>query len=70
MTTKQEIIKKVSPLFLSQGFRKLKVDSIAEDLSISKKTLYKYFGNKENNSFINLKRLQIFAAAFFVSNDL
>ncbi len=48
MKTRDEIIQQSSALFLSRGFRKLKVDEISEELGISKKTLYKYFGNKEN----------------------
>lgn len=38
---------KASDLFLKLGFKSVTMDAIAEEMSISKKTIYKYFCNKE-----------------------
>ncbi|WP_298779599.1 TetR/AcrR family transcriptional regulator [uncultured Polaribacter sp.] len=43
---KEKIIEKASELFLKLGFKSVTMDDIANDLGISKKTLYKYFSNK------------------------
>ena len=43
---KQEIINKATDLFLSLGFKSVTMDDIANDLGISKKTIYTYFENK------------------------
>lgn len=41
-----EIIDKAEGLFLTFGFKSITMDDIAKELSISKKTLYKFFSNK------------------------
>ncbi len=38
---------KASDLFLKLGFKSVTMDDIAEEMCISKKTIYKYFSNKE-----------------------
>ncbi len=43
---REKIIDKASELFLSLGFKSVTMDEIANELGISKKTLYKYFSNK------------------------
>lgn len=43
---KEKIIVKASELFLNLGFKSVTMDDIANELGISKKTLYKYFSNK------------------------
>ena len=43
-----KIIAKASKMFLNLGFKSVTMDDIAKELSISKKTLYKYFGNKHD----------------------
>lgn len=43
---KQEIINKATDLFLSLGFKSVTMDDIANDLGMSKKTIYTYFDNK------------------------
>lgn len=48
MEKRNEIVKSVTPLFLKSGFRGLTVDEIANELGVSKKTLYKYFPSKED----------------------
>jgi sulfur relay (sulfurtransferase) DsrC/TusE family protein len=44
---KQKIISKASDLFLKIGFKSVTMDDIANEMCISKKTIYKYFCNKE-----------------------
>ncbi len=44
---KEKIISKASNLFLKLGFKSVTMDDIANEMCISKKTLYKYFAHKE-----------------------
>lgn len=44
----QEIIRKVSKLFHRYGIKSVSMDDVARELSISKKTLYKLFKDKED----------------------
>lgn len=44
---KEKIISKASDLFLRLGFKSVTMDDIAGEMCISKKTIYKYFCNKE-----------------------
>ena len=44
---KCKIISKSRELFLKLGFKSITMDDIAQEMSCSKKTLYKYFANKE-----------------------
>jgi AcrR family transcriptional regulator len=44
---KDKIIAKASELFLKLGFKSVTMDDIAGEMCISKKTIYKYFCNKE-----------------------
>ncbi len=43
----EKIIAKASQLFLKLGFKSVTMDDIANEMCISKKTIYKYFCNKE-----------------------
>ena len=45
---KDKILDKSSELFLAYGFKSVTMDDIASAMSISKKTLYKYFSNKND----------------------
>jgi hypothetical protein len=45
---KDKIIVKAGELFLNLGFKSVTMDDIANELGISKKTLYKYFSNKHS----------------------
>ncbi len=47
LVMKEKIISKASELFLKLGFKSITMDDIAADMCISKKTIYKYFCNKE-----------------------
>ncbi|MFO8146800.1 MAG: TetR/AcrR family transcriptional regulator [Gillisia sp.] len=44
---KEEIIKKAADLFLNLGFKSVTMDDLANELGISKKTIYFHFPNKE-----------------------
>lgn len=44
---KEKIIKKATEMFLKLGFKSVTMDDIACEMCISKKTIYKYFSNKE-----------------------
>ncbi len=44
---KDKIISKSKEMFLKLGFKSITMDDIAGEMCISKKTIYKYFGNKE-----------------------
>ncbi len=44
---KEKIIEKSRELFLKLGFKSVTMDDIANEMAISKKTIYKYFENKE-----------------------
>ena len=46
--TRKRIIQKGWERFLAMGFSKVTMDEIADDLGISKKTLYKYFESKND----------------------
>lgn len=44
---KEKIIAKATDLFMKLGFKSVTMDDIAGEMCISKKTIYKYFCNKE-----------------------
>lgn len=44
---KDKIIIKAKEMFLKLGFKSITMDDIAGEMCISKKTIYKYFANKE-----------------------
>lgn len=45
---KIELIRKIAELFMRLGVRSVNMDDIARNLSVSKKTLYKYFKDKSD----------------------
>lgn len=47
METKERIIQEARPLFLRLGIRSVSMDEIANQLGISKKTLYQHFQDKD-----------------------
>lgn len=47
-TQKESIVKIATELFLLQGFKSITMDTVAREGHISKKTIYKYFSNKES----------------------
>lgn len=44
---KDKIIRRATDMFLKLGFKSVTMDDIACEMCISKKTIYKYFSNKE-----------------------
>lgn len=44
---KEKIINKAKEMFLKLGFKSITMDEIACEMCISKKTIYKYFSNKD-----------------------
>ena len=44
---KDKIISKAKEMFLKLGFKSITMDDIACEMCISKKTIYKYFANKD-----------------------
>lgn len=44
---KETILKNAARIFLKYGFKSTTMDDVAQKLAISKKTIYKYFKNKE-----------------------
>lgn len=44
---KETILQKAGEIFLKFGFKSVTMDDIANEMAISKKTIYKYFKNKE-----------------------
>lgn len=47
ITLREEIVEKAAEAFLKYGIRIVRMDDIANSLSISKRTLYELFGDKE-----------------------
>ena len=47
MTQKENIIHHASKMFVEQGIKAVRMDDIAQELSISKRTLYELFNDKE-----------------------
>jgi AcrR family transcriptional regulator len=45
---KETILKKATEMFLSLGFKSVTMDDIANELGISKKTIYQHFANKND----------------------
>jgi len=44
---KEKIVNVAKDMFLKLGFKSITMDDIACEMCISKKTIYKYFSNKE-----------------------
>ena len=44
---KETIVQKATEMFLKLGFKSVTMDDVANKMGISKKTIYKYFDNKE-----------------------
>ena len=42
----KQILEKATEMFMSQGFKTVTMDDIANDLSISKKTIYQHYASK------------------------
>lgn len=47
MTQKEIIVREASKMFMAEGVKSVRMDDIARGLSVSKRTLYELFGDKE-----------------------
>ena len=47
MDQKERIIEQAMHMFVSQGIKSVRMDDIAQQLGVSKRTLYELFGDKE-----------------------
>ena len=56
MNTKENIIQTASDLFMKYGVRSITMDEIARELSISKKTIYQFFKDKDEIATIATQR--------------
>ncbi|PJB00445.1 MAG: hypothetical protein CO128_00575 [Ignavibacteriales bacterium CG_4_9_14_3_um_filter_30_11] len=58
---KLRILNSADELFLKYGFKKVTMDEIAQEMGISKKTIYKFFSSKKNLvlSIIDLKKQEV-----------
>ncbi|MBQ0741210.1 helix-turn-helix transcriptional regulator, partial [Aquimarina celericrescens] len=58
---KEDILHKAGDLFLEFGFKSVTMDHLAQELGVSKKTLYGYFKNKsdlvEQVAYYNPRRI-------------
>lgn len=57
MTNRNDIIKHVSQMILSLGVKSVRMDDVASDMGMSKRTLYEMFGDKEELLFESLSFL-------------
>ena len=55
MTQRNNIIHYTSKMFVEQGIKAVRMDDIAKELSISKRTLYELFGDKEELIYHSIK---------------
>ena len=54
---KERIIHQASVMFAQQGLKSVRMDDIAHELSISKRTLYELFSDKEELIYLSMKSL-------------
>ena len=47
MTQKEIIVREAAKMFIAEGVKSVRMDDIAHELSVSKRTLYELFGDKE-----------------------
>ncbi|MBQ5710342.1 MAG: TetR/AcrR family transcriptional regulator [Alistipes sp.] len=76
MSQKQMIVEQAAKMFIHQGIKAVRMDDIARELSISKRTLYEIFHDKEELLYLGIlhytmesrkRRLESIAA---IDNDL
>lgn len=56
MTHKEHIIESAMQMFVRQGIKSVRMDDIAQELGVSKRTLYELFGDKEELLYLCLRR--------------
>ena len=55
MTQKDIIVEHAMKMFVAQGIKAVRMDDIAHELSVSKRTLYELFGDKEELLYLCIK---------------
>ena len=51
MSQKEYIIERASEMFVANGIKSVRMDDIAHNLGVSKRTLYELFGDKATISY-------------------
>lgn len=54
MTQKERIVEQAMRMFATQGIKAVRMDDIARQLGVSKRTLYELFGDKEGLLYLAL----------------
>ena len=57
MTKREVVIKRAAEMIAELGVKSLRVDDLAHDLAVSKRTLYEMFGDKEELLYHSIKYL-------------
>jgi AcrR family transcriptional regulator len=57
MSKQEKVIKRASEMIAELGVKSLRVDDLARDLGVSKRTLYEMFGDKEELLYYSIKYL-------------
>lgn len=57
MSKREKVIKRAAEMIAELGVKSLRVDDLASDLGISKRTLYEMFGDKEELLYHSIKHL-------------
>lgn len=58
MNQRDKIVARAAKLFEASGIKSIRMDDIAQDLSISKRTLYEMFANKEELLYDSFRHLR------------
>lgn len=76
MTQREIIVEQAAKMFVNQGVKAVRMDDIAHELSVSKRTLYEMFGDKEEllylciKHFIDVGRARRIKQIAEIDNDL
>ncbi|MBQ5647977.1 MAG: helix-turn-helix transcriptional regulator, partial [Alistipes sp.] len=57
MSKRAKVIKRAAEMIAELGVKSLRVDDLASDLGISKRTLYEMFGDKEELLYYSVKEI-------------
>lgn len=55
MDQKERIVAQAMQMFVSQGIKAVRMDDIAQQLGVSKRTLYELFGDKESLLYLAME---------------
>ena len=69
MSKKEKVVKRAAEMIAELGVKSLRVDDLARDLGVSKRTLYEMFGDKEELLYYSIKSL-LQSEAYDVQNQL